>query len=83
MTFENLKEGFATDEKTVTHEIAGTMTRTILDTCTNANAIFYQQLKDVKLNTKSTANQAKDKVLQDMAQDERMFEAFKLTVESM
>jgi len=59
------------------------MTRTILDTCTNADGVFYKQLKDKKRKLNSNANKAKDAVLKDMAKDPEMFQAFTETVEAM
>jgi len=61
------------------------MTKTIFDTMTNANSLFYSDMKELKESdpTIKKTNDAKEPLLHKLAQDEGSFNAFKFIVLAM
>jgi hypothetical protein len=69
----------------VTYNISKTMTKTIHDTMTNANGLFYTEMKELKEMdpTIEKTNDFKDPLLLKLSQDEDSFNAFKHIVLAM
>lgn len=60
------------------------MTKTIFDTMTNANLMFYKDMKTVKdRKGLEKTNEAKDILLKDLSESDEMFDAFQIIVEGM
>jgi len=60
------------------------MTKTIFDTMTNANQMFYKDMKTVKdRKGLEKTNEAKDILLKDLSESDEMFDAFQIIVEGM
>ena len=61
------------------------MTQTIFDTMTNANGLFYTEMKELKEKDSSIekTNDAKEPLLNKLSRDEESFEAFKQIVLAM
>jgi hypothetical protein len=77
-----LREG--NTDNSVTHNLTKTMTKTIFDTMTNANLMFYKDMKTVKdRKGLEKTNEAKDILLKDLSESDEMFDAFQIIVEGM